>query len=146
MAKGAYTVICYPEDLERDHKCFEPDPEHPEVYSVLGSALALGAQYAFILHDKDRYEKDDPKGEYKKGDLKKAHYHLILGWETHFPKWADFVEWQKANYCSSPGGKPHRKYYEPAARVRSIHGIMHYLTHEEWAADEELQELEPENG
>ena len=120
MAKGAYTVICYQEDLEKSQRCID---------DVISSAHLFGAETAYILHDKDQNED---------GTLKKAHYHIVLGWETGFPTWSKFVEWQKQNYCSSPGGKPPRKYFEPTARVKSIYGIMHYLTHEEWKQPEEL--------
>ena len=32
---------------------------------------------AWALHDKDIYENDDPKGNYKQGDLKKPHVHFV---------------------------------------------------------------------
>lgn len=132
MAKGAYTVICYREDLEREGLTIE---------DIVERALGMGAECAYILHDRDRYDSGENKGE-----LKKAHYHLVLGWERGFPCWSDFVAWQKANFCLSPspkGAKRQTKYYEPTARVKSIYGIMHYLTHEEWAEDaDEIDETE----
>ena len=38
--------------------------------------------YISPLHDKDLYERDSPDGEHKKGDLKKAHYHIMLCFPT----------------------------------------------------------------
>lgn len=44
-------------------------------------------EYAFILHDKDIYEKDvinEDTGEikYKSGDIKKQHYHVIISFKN----------------------------------------------------------------
>lgn len=120
MAKGAYSVICYPEDLEKAGKTID---------DVVVSARASGAEVAYILHDKDTYDEGDDAGK-----PKKKHYHICLGWEKGYPDWKDFVEWQKENFCSSPekrkDGKKGRKFYEPTARVADVEELLKYFLHD----------------
>lgn len=119
MAKGMYSVICYLEDLQEHHLC---------IGDILYNLRQIGGEAEFILHDKDVKEDGTPA---------KPHYHINMGWESHFPSWRDFVEFQKANFCmspeprrkSDPPGKRYRKYYEPTARVRDVQAIHRYLTH-----------------
>lgn len=90
MAKGAYCVIGYPED-----PAFNLD-------IVLAAIRSSGAEYAYILHDKDTWDTDgeDRQGnKHKAGDLKKAHYHFMIGWEVGFPK--DFKAFKA--WCKSIG-------------------------------------------
>lgn len=62
MAKGAWSVIVYPESAD--------------IMTCVDFFEGSGAEYSYILHDKDT-DKD--------GNLKKAHYHLTLGWTKNFP-------------------------------------------------------------
>lgn len=91
MAKGAYMVIGYPEDPSFN------------LENALSAILASGAEYSYILHDKDTYDKDfqdDDGTEHKAGDLKKPHYHIFIGWERGFP--SDFKRW-KEDFCKPNG-------------------------------------------
>lgn len=54
-----------------------PDTETYDCYSVL-KYIRLKYDYVFSFHDKDTYETDTD--DHKKGDLKKAHYHVIIRW------------------------------------------------------------------
>ena len=79
MAKGMYSFVAYPESNDITHIC-----------EVLAGA---GAEYAYILHDKDTYDSDktDPDGTvHKAGDLKKPHWHILAGWRKGFPDWKKF--------------------------------------------------------
>ena len=79
MAKGAYFFISYPESSDINRIC-----------EVLQGA---GAEYAYILHDKDIWDDDgeDKQGnKHKAGDTKKPHYHILAGWDKGFPSWKTF--------------------------------------------------------
>lgn len=66
--KGQYwEVTVYPENLPEDWK---------EKIERLGLPCLLSP-----LHDRDTFQKDDAKRGIKKGDLKKAHYHLLICWK-----------------------------------------------------------------
>lgn len=87
MAKGAYFFICYPESSDINEIC-----------QVLQGA---GAEYAYILHDKDTWDEDgeDKQGnKHKAGDIKKPHYHILAGWDKGFPSWKKFK-----NLCDECG-------------------------------------------
>ena len=74
MAKGAYSFVAYPESSNID--------------VITAKLKQSGAEFTYILHDKDKYLEDE--GEHKAGDLKKAHWHIIAGWESGFPNWKNF--------------------------------------------------------
>lgn len=80
LAKGAYSFLAYPETCD-----FE---------ELLKSLVMNGAEYSYILHDRDRWDSDGVSpitGEaHFKDDIKKAHYHIVAGWLDHFPDWKSF--------------------------------------------------------
>lgn len=78
MAKGAYSFLAYPESCDIKELC--------------EAIQHRGGEWSYILHDKDVWLEDNPRGEEKKGDLKVAHYHIVAGWEDKFPKWKEFKE------------------------------------------------------
>lgn len=131
MSKGMYTVLCYPEDLKKAHKTIK---------DVVNAIIDSGGECEYILHDKDVFPDGKPK---------KAHYHINIGYENHFPSWRDFVQFQKDNFLLSPEpkrktdppGKKYRKYYEPSARVRDVYAMHRYLTHE-YEKEEEAGDVE----
>lgn len=67
MSKGMYSFIAYPESADIDR--------------ITETLTGAGAEWAWILHDKDK-DKD--------GNPKKPHWHILAGWENHFPTWRDF--------------------------------------------------------
>lgn len=85
MAKGAYSFVAYPESSDIDNIC--------------SYFQSKGAEWTYILHDRDTYSEDciDSKGvEHHKGDLKKAHWHIVCGWESGCPNWKTFRSWCNA--------------------------------------------------
>lgn len=72
MSKGMYSFIAYPESADIDR--------------ITETLTGAGAEWAWILHDKDT-DKD--------GNPKKAHWHILAGWENHFPTWRDFKRMTK---------------------------------------------------
>lgn len=74
MAKGAYSFVAYPESAD--------------IEKITQKLTEAGAEWSYILHDKDVYLED--KDDHKKGDLLKAHWHIVAGWETGFPNWRTF--------------------------------------------------------
>lgn len=69
MAKGAWSVIVYPDAAE-----------FTSMDAIVAAFAAAGADYSYILHDKDVKADGTPK---------KSHYHLTLGWRKN---WLDFGE------------------------------------------------------
>lgn len=69
MAKGAWSIIVYPDSVD-----------FTSIDAIVAAFAAAGADYSYILHDRD--VKAD-------GTLKKPHYHLTLGWRKN---WLDFGE------------------------------------------------------
>lgn len=69
MAKGAWSVIVYPDAAD-----------FTSMDAIVAAFAAAGADYSYILHDRD--VKSD-------GTPKKPHYHLTLGWRKN---WLDFGE------------------------------------------------------
>lgn len=67
MAKGAYSIIAYPESCNLNQ--------------LVSLVVGMGAEYEYILHDRDNQED---------GTHKKDHVHFLCGWENHFPKWGEF--------------------------------------------------------
>lgn len=67
MSKGMYSFVAYPESSDID--------------KITETLTGSGAEWAWILHDKDN-DKD--------GNPKKPHWHILAGWENHFPTWRDF--------------------------------------------------------
>ena len=74
MAKGAYSFVAYPESADID--------------KITTTLTTAGAEWSYILHDKDVYLEDI--GEHKKGEHLKSHWHIVAGWETGFPNWRSF--------------------------------------------------------
>lgn len=121
MAKGAYSVICYPEDLQKVKLTID---------DLVSSIQLTGGEVAYILHDKDNV---------------KPHYHIICAWRVSPLPWDDvlypsgnvkksgFKSWMIKHCCSSPhtfsNGKS-EKYHYPTALVRDIDAMLDYLTHE----------------
>lgn len=97
MSKGAYSFIAYPESANIE-----------EITQVLSS---MGAQWCYILHDKDM-SGDQPK---------KPHWHIIAGWQRQFPLWDRF-----ADMCDSVKAVA---LSPTACRVRDISKVEEYLVH-----------------
>lgn len=114
MAKGAYSVLAY--------------PESSDIQKILDSILASGAEYSYILHDKDTWDEDgeDKQGnKHKAGELKKPHYHILIGWETGFPQ--NFKKW-KTEFCEPLGiVAPSKK----QCLVRNPQKAYDYLIHKD---------------
>lgn len=72
MSKGMYSFVAYPESSDID--------------KITETLTGAGAEWAWILHDKDT-DKD--------GNPKKPHWHILAGWENHFPTWRDFKRMTK---------------------------------------------------
>lgn len=110
MAKGMYSFIAYSESAKIEEIC-----------DVLKGA---GAEYAYILHDKDTYDADvtDKDGtKHKAGDLKKPHWHILAGWSKGFKDWKTF----KALADSVGAVAVSRK----ECLVRNPYKAFDYLTH-----------------
>lgn len=67
MSKGVYSIIAYPESCD--------------IGNLTNLLSGMGAEYKYILHDRDFLED---------GSHKKDHYHILCGWQNHFPDWAVF--------------------------------------------------------
>lgn len=78
MAKGAWSVIVYPDATD-----------FTSMDAIVAAFAATGADYSYILHDKDVNADGAPK---------KPHYHLTLGWRKN---WLDFGE--LSALCASIG-------------------------------------------
>lgn len=68
MRSRNFTIVLYPEDRT-----------HVEALECIKKQFS----YAYILHDKDTYEKDQTNEntgeiEHKKGEIKKAHWHVLI--------------------------------------------------------------------
>lgn len=73
MSKGAWSVLVYPESAD--------------IRACVDLFVGTGAEYSYILHDKDK-DKD--------GNPKKPHYHLTLGWMTGCPGFGKLRQMCKA--------------------------------------------------
>lgn len=73
MSKGAWSVLVYPESAD--------------IRACVDLFVGTGAEYSYILHDKDRG---------KDGNPKKPHYHLTLGWVTGCPGFGKLRQMCKA--------------------------------------------------
>lgn len=104
MAKGAYSIITYPESSDID--------------KVVEKLVGAGAACKWILHDRfSEWELQQPT-------VHKPHYHIICGWETGFPTWKLF----KA-LCDEVGAVA----LSPAkCVVRDTDGVEDYLTHKKY--------------
>lgn len=76
-------------------------------------------QYAYIRHDKDLYTVDDEKNDYKVGELKTPHYHVVLRCDNAIEietiaKWLDIPP----QYIDAPKGRG------------AFLDCVQYLTHE----------------
>lgn len=110
MAKGMYSFVSYPESSDINNIC-----------DVLAGA---GAEYAYILHDKDTYDKDvtDSDGtEHKAGDLKKPHYHILAGWSKGFKNWKQFKDLVQSVGAVAPS--------RDKCLVKDPYKAFDYLTH-----------------
>lgn len=111
MAKGMYSFVSY--------------PESSDIKKICDAIQGAGGEYAYILHDKDTWDsdgKDHQGNEHKSGDLKKAHYHILAGWDTGFPNWKKF----KA-LCDSVGAVAVSR---DKCLVKNPYSMFKYLTHE----------------
>ena len=107
MAKGAYSFIAYPESCDINEVC--------------EAIQHRGGEWSYILHDKDVWLEDNPKGEEKQGDPKKPHFHIVAGWEDKFPKWKEFKELCKEVGAVAPSFN--------ACFVLDCEGCTKYFTH-----------------
>lgn len=110
MAKGMYMFIAYKESCD--------------FQGLLDNLGVMGAEYAYILHDKDVWEKDtEVNGTlHKAGEPKKAHYHILAGWVNHFPDWKTFKTMVRTYGAVAPSKKE--------CLVRDPYRAYSYLTHE----------------
>lgn len=99
MSKGAWSVIVYPESAD--------------IQACVNLFVGAGAEYSYVLHDKD-------KG--KDGEPLKPHYHLTLGWRKGFP---DFVELK--DMCRACGAVA---VSEKKCEVHSAEEMERYELHE----------------
>lgn len=78
---GHCVCICLGMSKQQKSRAFElelyPDTESYDCYAVL-KWIRDHYDYVFCYHDKDVFEEDAEA--HKKGDLKKAHYHVIIRW------------------------------------------------------------------
>ena len=104
MAKGAYSIVSYPESSNID--------------AVIGALVGAGAACKWILHDKFSEWELQQDGEHK------PHYHILCGWESGFPTWKTFK-----SLCKSVGAVA----LSPAkCIVHDIDGVEDYLTHSKY--------------
>lgn len=76
----------------------------PDLKKAIETIEGAGGKCMWITHDKDFYDHDDTKrGNFKKGDPEKIHYHIGCGWSKNAPDWARFVEILKAAKLCCPG-------------------------------------------
>lgn len=103
MAKGAYSIVSYPESSDID--------------KIIETLVGAGAACKWILHDKfSDWELEQPSQH-------KPHYHIICGWETGFPSWKKFLV-----LCKSVGAVA----LSPSdCVVRDVDGIVDYLDHKD---------------
>lgn len=98
MAKGCYSIIAYPESCN--------------IFNLVAHIHLLGGQTEYILHDRCLHPDGTPK---------KAHYHLLCGWEKRFPDWGDFKPIVEGHGAVALSLKQ--------CLVEDIHKIEDYLTH-----------------
>lgn len=101
-----------------------------KIIEALESHKNCISRYAYILHDKDVYTENDkniPKGM-KVGDLKKAHYHVVIQFKSddgrygkHIATWFG-VQPQYVQKCTA-------KYKGKNGELKGFKGMCYYLVH-----------------
>lgn len=117
MAKGAYFFVSY--------------PESSDIQKICDALSGAGAEYAYILHDKDTWDFDGTVNgvSHKAGDLKKPHYHILAGWDKGFPSWKVFK-----SLCDSVGAVALSK---EKCLVQDIFKCYDYMYHKGVSTDVE---------
>lgn len=98
--------------------CVEAYPGSSDLKKVLETLSGAGAQYCYCTHDGDKK---------KDGTPAKIHTHIMCGWATGAPTWADFVKLLKSCGAVCPGD---RGQYDPdSAVVHDPDRAVEYLEH-----------------